>query len=180
MKFGLTRLGGIALAAILATTVLVVSFSPKALADEKIGVVDIPRAIQATKEGQRIKKELDADFQRRKAELEKRKDAIVDMEKNFEKRNLLLSDQARAQQEQKIEKAKMQFFELRDQNLKALAKRDQELSKPLLKRLGKVIDEIARKGGYTAIFHKDDQDLVWASSRIDITNKVIKALEKKH
>lgn len=168
------RLASVALAA-----VTVVGLSANAMADVKIAVVDIPRAIQATKEGKKIKKELDADYQRRKANLEKKKDAIEKMESNFKKKSLLLSRQAAAEQEQKIEQAQMQFMKLRDQNLQALAKRDQELSKPLLKRLSKVIADIAKKDGYTAIFHKDNQALVWASSGIDITDKVIKALEKK-
>ena len=166
------------LASVILCTVTFAGFSANAMADMKIGVVDIPRAIQATKEGQKIKKELDADYQRRKAELEKRKKEIDQMQADFDKKSLVLSDEARNEKEQAIEKAKMQFMQLRDQNLKALAQKDQQLSAPMLKRLGKVIDRIARRDDYMAIFHKDDQSLVWVARSIDITDEVIKELGK--
>lgn len=166
------------LASVVLCTFTFAGFSANAMADMKIGIVDIPKAIQSTKEGKKIKKELDADYQRRKTDLEKRKKDIDQMQADFEKKSLVLSDDARQKKEQAIEQAKMQFMQLRDQNLKALAQKDQQLSAPMLKRLGKAIDRIARRDGYTAIFHKDDQSLVWASSKIDITNEVIKELGK--
>ncbi len=166
------------LASVILCTLTFTGFSANAMADMRIGVVDIPRAIQATKEGQKIKKELDADYQRRKSDLEKRKKEIDQMQADFDKKSLVLSDEARNEKEQAIEKAKMQFMQLRDQNLKALAKKDQELSAPMLKRLGKVIDRIARREGYMAIFHKDDQSLVWVARSVDITDEVIKELGK--
>jgi outer membrane protein len=145
----------------------------------KIGVVDVPKAIQATKEGQKIKKDLETDYNKRKADLEKKAKDIQQMQADFEKKSLVLSDEARAKKGQAIEEEKMHYMELRDKNLQDLAKKDRELSQPMIKKLNEVISEIAKKDGFTAIFHKNDQNLVWASSEIDITEKVIQALEKK-
>lgn len=150
-----------------------------ATADVKIGIVDVPKAIQATKEGQKIKKDLEDDYNKRKAELEKKQKDIQQMMADFEKKSLVLSDEARAKKGQAIEEEKMKYMEARDKNLQDLAKKDRELSQPMIKRLNEVIGDIAKKEGFTAIFHKNDQNLVWASQEIDITDKVIKALEKK-
>ncbi len=150
-----------------------------ATAEVKIGIVDVPKAIQATKEGQKIKKDLEEDYSKRKADLEKRAKDIQTMQADFEKKSLVLSDEARAKKGQSIEEEKMKYMELRDKNLQDLAKKDRELSQPMIKKLNDVIGEIAKKEGFTAIFHKNDQNLVWATQEIDITEKVIKALEKK-
>lgn len=150
-----------------------------ASAEVKIGVVDIPKAIQATKEGQKIKKQLEEDYNKRKADLEKRAKDIAKMQEDFEKKNLVLSDDARNKKQQEIEEQKMKYMELREKNLQDLSKKDHELSQPMIKKLNEVIGNIATKEGFTAIFHKSDQNLVWAAKEIDITDEVVKELEKK-
>jgi len=148
-------------------------------ADTRIGIVDIPKAIQATKEGQKIKKELEADYNKRKADLEKRAKDITKMQADFEKKSLVLSDDARAKKMQEMDEEKSKYMELREKNLQDLAKKDRELSQPMIKKLNEVISEIAKKEGYSLILHKNEQNLVWAAADSDITDIVIKALEKK-
>lgn len=150
-----------------------------AATDVKVGIVDIPRAIQATKEGQKIKKELEKEYNKRKSELDKRMADINKMQADFEKKSLVLSDEARAKKQQEIDAEKSKFMELREKNLQDLSKKDRELSQPMIKKLNEVIGNIAKKDGYTVILHKNDQNLVWASAEVDITEEVIKALEKK-
>lgn len=149
-----------------------------AAAEIKIGIVDIPKAIQATKDGQKIKKQLEEDYNKRKSDMDKRAKDISQMQADFEKKSLVLSDEARLKKQQEIEEERGKFMELREKNLQELAKRDRELSQPMLKKLNDVINEIAKKDGFTAIFHRNDQNLVWATQEIDITDQVVKALEK--
>src|SRR5579872_2593210 len=82
----------------------------RAAADIKIGVVDVPRAIQATKEGQKIKKALEEDYNKRKADLEKKAKDIEAMQQDFEKKSLVLSDEARQKKAQSIEEEKMKYM----------------------------------------------------------------------
>jgi outer membrane protein len=146
-------------------------------AELKIGVVDIPKAIQATKEGKEIKGKLEKEYQKRKDDMDKRAKDITKMQQDFEKKSLVLSDEARAKKQQEIQEETVKFSELREKNLQELAKKDREFSQPMLKKLNTVIGDIAKKDGYTAIFHKNDQNLVWAAKEIDITDAVIKGLE---
>jgi outer membrane protein len=154
-------------------------FTGQLFAEAKIGVVDIPKAIQATKEGQKIKKELEAEYNKRKEDLEKKVKDITKMQADFDKKSLVLSDDARAKKQQEIDGEKAKYMELREKNLQDLAKKDRELSQPMIKKLNTVISELAKKDGYTMILHKNDQNLVWATADSDITDSVIKALEKK-
>ena len=80
--------------------------------------------------------------------------------------------------QQEIDGEKAKYMELREKNLQDLAKKDRELSQPMIKKLNEVIGEIAKKEGFTVILHKNDQNLVWASKEVDITDQVVKALEK--
>jgi outer membrane protein len=101
------------------------------------------------------------------------------MQTDFDKKSLVLSDEARAKKQQEIDAEKTKYMELREKNLQELAKKDRELSQPMIKKLNTVIADIAKKDSYTMILHKNDQNLVWATPDTDITDEVIKALEKK-
>jgi outer membrane protein len=158
---------------------LALGMKAQAAAEVKIGVVDIPKAIQATKDGQKIKKELEEEYNKRKAELEKRVKDISKMQADFEKKSLVLSDEARAKKQQEIDEEKAKYMESREKNMQDLSKKDRELSQPMIKKLNDVIGGIAEKEGYTVILHKNEQNLVWAAKEVDITDQVIKALEKK-
>lgn len=157
----------------------ILSSSAMAATEVKIGVVDIPKAIQETKEGKKIKKQLEDDYNKRKSDLEKRAKDITKMQEDFEKKSLVLSEEARAKKMMEIDKEKAQYMELREKNMQDLAKKDRDLSQPMIKKLNEVISDIAKKQGFTVILHKNDQNLVWASKEVDITDEVIKALEKK-
>ncbi|OFZ11506.1 MAG: hypothetical protein A2Z20_12600 [Bdellovibrionales bacterium RBG_16_40_8] len=150
-----------------------------ASAEVKIGIVDLPAAIQATKEGKKIKKELESEYNKKKADLEKRAKDISIMQTDLDKKSLVLTDEARLKKQQEIDGEKTKYMELREKNLQELSKKDRELSQPMIKKLNDVIGEIAKKEGYTVILHKSEQNLVWAAKETDITDAVIKALEKK-
>jgi outer membrane protein len=153
--------------------------SSVAFAESKVGIVDLPQAIQATVEGKKIKKQLEEEYNKKKADLETRAKDISKMEADFEKKSLVLTDEARLKKQQEIDAEKSKFMDLREKNLQELAKKDRELSQPMIKKLNEVIAEIAKKEGYTVILHKNEQNLVWAAKEVDITDLVIKALEKK-
>jgi outer membrane protein len=159
------------------TSVLLVTTSAFA-AETKIAVVDIPKAIQATREGKQVKTKLEEEFNKRKSDMEKRAKDIQKMQADFEKKSLVLSDEVRKSKEKEIETEKMKYMELRDKNMQDLNKKDRELSEPLRKKLFAAIEKISKEEKYTAIFHKNEQILVWTSSEIDITDRLIKELEK--
>ena len=163
-------------AALAVSTLL--AHSVYAAADTKIGVVDVPKAIQATKEGQRIKKQLEEEYNKRKADLEKKVKEITAMQAEYDKKSLVWSEDARSKKQQEIEAEKAKYMELREKNMQDLAKRDRELSEPMIKKLNEAIKKVASTGGYSIILHKNDQNLVWASQDSDVTDQVIKALEK--
>lgn len=166
-------------ARVLALVCFLISARSFAATETKIGIVDIAQAIQATKEGKKIKKELELEYNKRKSDLEKKAKDISVMQSDFEKKSLVLSDEARMKKMQEIEAEKGKYMESREKNMQDLAKKDRELSQPMIKKLNEVITEIAKKDGFTVILHKNDQNLVWASHDVDITEQVIKALEKK-
>ena len=124
---------------------LIAGFEANAAADVKIGIVDLPQAIQATKEGKKIKKQLEEEYNKKKADMEKKVKDISKMQTDFDKKSLVLSDEARMKKQQEIDAEKTKYMELREKNLQDLAKKDRELSQTMIKKLNEVIGEITKK-----------------------------------
>src|SRR5262245_29464481 len=82
---------------------IVVGWSvPSIAAEQKFGFVDMQKAIQETTDGQKAKKELEGDFNKKKKDLEKREADIKKMREDFEKKALVLSDDVKAKKQQEI------------------------------------------------------------------------------
>ncbi|MEK6554403.1 MAG: OmpH family outer membrane protein, partial [Bdellovibrionota bacterium] len=70
-------------------------FATAQAADIKIGYVDVRKAIETTKSGQKVKKDLEGDFKKREKELQKRAEDVKKMNQDYEKKSLVLSDDAK-------------------------------------------------------------------------------------
>jgi Skp family chaperone for outer membrane proteins len=57
-------------------------------------------------------------------------------------------------------------------------KNDAEISK-VIEQISLVVKELAKAKGYTFVFERDKQLVVYSSERIDITPEVVEALDKK-
>ena len=60
-----------------------------------------------------------------------------------------------------------------------IQKKERELTLPIVTKLKEVIADIAKKEEYTMILEKSEQSVLWAKDDADLTEKVVKAFEKK-
>src|SRR3954463_2183193 len=77
--------------------------SVSALADVKIGFIDMQKAIQETAAGKKAKKELEDEFNKKKKELEKKEADIKKMGEDFEKRSMAMNEDARLKKQGEIQ-----------------------------------------------------------------------------
>lgn len=61
-----------------------------------------------------------------------------------------------------------------------IQKQEAELKKPILEKLKPVIDEVSASEKVALTFEISTSPVVYAESRVDITDAVIKAYDKKH
>jgi len=164
--------------ALLLMGVFFVSASAYSAADIKIGYIDMQKAIQTTSAGKKAKKNLEKEFKKRKKELEKRQADIKKMGKDLEKKSMALSDDVRLKKQQELQKEMVGYQELVGKSQVDIQKKERDLTMPIIKKLRKIIDKIAKKDGYTMILEKSEQGVLWAKKDVDITERVIKEFEK--
>lgn len=153
--------------------------SVNAHADIKIGYVDMQKAIQSTKDGQKAKKSLEAEFEKRKKSLQKKEGDLKKMGEELEKKAMVLSDEVRGQKQKEFQETMMDFQQTVQKNQQEIQQQERKLTEPILKKLQTVIEEMAKKDKYTVILEKRENGVLWAQKELDITEQVVKAFESK-
>lgn len=164
------------MAGLAATAVLMGTAVAKA--EVKIGYIDMQKAIQETSTGKKAKKELETEFNAKKAALQKKEADLKKMTEDLEKKSAALSDDARAKKQQELQQEMMKFQREVGESQANIQKKERDLTAPILEKLQAAVDKIARDGGYAMIFEKNEQSVLWAKKELDLTDAVVKEFEK--
>lgn len=141
-------------------------------ADFKIGFVDAERINRESAPAERAARQLEKEFAPRQQELLRREAQIKALQSQLEKEAVTMSESERRAKEQELARLSIEFQRLQREFREDLnIRRNQEIS-ALLERANRVIRQIAEAEKFDLIV----QDAVYRSPRIDITDRVLKAL----
>lgn len=140
--------------------------------------IDMQAAIQATTAGKSAKSQLEKEFNKKKDELKKKEGSLKKEADEFQKKQNVLSEKARADKQAALQKKMMAFQQELQQSQINIQKKERELTEPILQKLQKVIAKVASEKGYSMVFEKASQSVMWAKSDLDITKDVVKEFEK--
>jgi outer membrane protein len=165
----LIRIAGVVVIA--AMTIPVLAQAP----EYKIGFINSERLFREAAPAKRAQQKLEKEFAARDAEIQKLSKQVRDLQAVLEKDSVTMPEAERRNKERDLanmnrdlQRAQREFRE--DLNLR----RNEELS-AVQERANKVIQQIAADEKFDLII----QEVVYASPRIDITDRVIKALADK-
>jgi outer membrane protein len=141
-------------------------------AELKIGFIDAERINRESAPAELASKRLEKEFAPRAQELQRRETQIKTLQSQLEKDAMTMSESDRRAREQELSRTTLDFQRLQrsyseDLNLR----RNQELQS-LFERANRVIKQIAESEKYDLII----QEAVYRSPRLDITERVLKAL----
>jgi outer membrane protein len=147
-------------------------------ADVKFGYVDLQKAIQSTTIGKKAKAELEAEFNKRKKDIEAKQADIKKMGEDLEKKKGVLSEEAMQKKQGEIQEEMMKYQELVGKNQLEIQKKERDLTAPILEKMRTILDKVAKNEGYTAIFEKNEQSVLWIKAEFNITDKLVQEFEK--
>ena len=159
---------------------LVLSFTFSANASVLIGLVDVQKIITSIKEGKSVQKKLEKAFNDKKAVLKKEEDKIKKAQENYKKQSMVLADAARATKERELQEMVMTLQNKTMEYQKEIQKMEQDLKKPILERLRPIIDEVSKSNQVAMTFELSAAPIVYAETKKDLSDEVIKAYDKKH
>jgi outer membrane protein len=150
--------------------------APAAAVDYKIGFVNTERLFREAAPAKRAQQKLEREFAARDGELQRLSKQVRDLQALLDKDGATMAEADRRNKERDLanlsrdlQRAQREFRE--DLNLR----RNEELA-AIQERANRVIQQIAEAEKYDLILQ---DPVVFASQRIDITEKVIKALADK-
>ena len=141
-------------------------------ADFRVGFVDAERINRESAPADEASKRMEKDFQPRVQEMQRRESQIKNAQALFEKEALTMSENDRRAREQDLNRQIVDLQRLQREFQEDLnLRRQQELGR-LLELANKIIRQIAESEKFDLIV----QEAVYRSPRIDITDRVLKAL----
>ena len=139
----------------------------------KFGFVNTERILRDAALAQRAQKKIEAEFQKRDQELAKIAEQLKRMQDDLDKNSVTMGETQRRNREREFADVNREFQRKQREFREDLNQRRNEELAQVVEMANRVIRQIAEQEKFDIIF----QDAVFASPRIDITDKVIKALD---
>jgi outer membrane protein len=160
---------------------LVLMVPSLALSQQKIGHINSEQIMQALPEAQDAQKSLDNLVSQWEGELQKMQ---ADWKKKFDeydKKKLILTDQARADQEKELRQMEQNIADYRNKKFGQngeLFQKQNEVMKPIQNKIFSVLEDIAKEDGYDYVFDKSGEILLlYTNDKYDLTQKVLQRMQ---
>lgn len=142
--------------------------------DTKIGFVNTDRIFRESQPAIRAQKKLEKEFTNREQGIQKLIKQARDLQSFIEKEGLTMSEADRAKRERDLANLNRDIQRAQREFREDLNQRRNEEFAAVHERARKVIFELAEREKFDLIL----ENVVYASGRVDITDRVIKALER--
>jgi outer membrane protein len=161
----------------LATLAITAGTASAQTAPTKIAFVNSQKIIADAPGAAEIRTTIEREMNKHRADLALADDSLKNMIQSYEKRQLVLSADARTKEETAI-RSRQQALQQRAQSLEEqMAKRQNDLAKPLMDRINAILQELRKEGGYALILDAASGGIVSADPAIDLTETVLTRLK---
>jgi outer membrane protein len=144
-----------------------------AQAEGRIGFVNLDRILRDAAPAVRAQKKIEGEFSKREQELAKLAEGLKRMQEQLEKNAVTMSEADRRTREREFNDQSREFQRKQREFREDLNQRRNEELAGVLDRANRAVRQIAEQEKFDIIF----QEAVYASPRIDITERVIKLLD---
>ncbi len=160
--------------------VLALALAPAlAHAEQKLGYVDLQRALNEVDEGKAAKALLKRDFDEKQKQLDVKKTEFDKLQSDAEKQSVVMSDSAKKEKANELERRARELQGLFMQLQKDLSDREREATKGIFERMANIVREIAEADGFSMVLEKG-AGVVYAPPSLDLTNELIRKYNARH
>ena len=159
----------------LAASLMALSMLPVSVyAETKIGFVNTERVFRESQLAVKAQKKLEKEFQTREQDIQKMVKQGRDLQASLEKDGLTLSEAERSKRQKELANLSRDIQHAQREFREDLNQRKNEEFAGVQDRARKIIIEIAEKEKFDLVV----ENVVYASPKVDITERVLKALER--
>ena len=152
---------------------LFVAGTPERAAAQKIGVVDMQRALAETEDGRKAKDTLKKLFEQRQKTLDKQQTDLKALKDGLDKQRDVLQREVLAKKLEEYQKAVAELQTTYVEFQRELQAKEGELTKPILQRMERVVRRIGQAEGYTLVVDRSEAGVMYVPSTYDLTDVLI-------
>ncbi|MBI5563092.1 MAG: OmpH family outer membrane protein [Deltaproteobacteria bacterium] len=164
---------------ILAAAVMLAAAAPAFAKETKIGHANLQRALNECDAGVKAKAQLEDEAKKLEDELNAQQEDLKKMKDEIDKMGAVWNKETKDAKEAdfrtRSEDFRKKFMDYGDE----LNKKKQDRENLIIEDLRSLVDEIAKKKGYSYVFEKSIGGLLYAPASDDITDEIIKAYNKR-
>jgi len=149
-------------------------FAMSAQADTKIGFINTERVFRDSQLGVKAQKKLEKGFQSREQDIQKMIKQARDLQTSLEKDALTMSEADRNKKQKELSDLSRDIQRVQREFREDLNQRKNEEFSAVQERARKAIMEIAEREKFDIVL----ENVVYASPKVDITERVLKSLDR--
>jgi outer membrane protein len=157
---------------VFAALVSALSVTGAVAAELKVGYVNTQRIFRDAPAAQKAAKKLEGEFAKRDQDLQRMAKQLQGLQENLEKNAVTMAESDRRAKEKEFGELSREFQRKQREFREDLNLRQNEENAAVIEKANKAIKQIAESDKFDLIL----QDVVWVSPKLDITDRVIKAL----
>lgn len=146
-------------------------FTTSAIAETKIALVDVNRAVMQTEDGLRAQATLKKVFDSKQQELNRRQTDMQKQREEIEKQARVLSKEALQKRMEDWQKQAMELQAVFVEYNKELEKRQKELTDPIIEKMMAIVQRIAASEGIDVVMER--AAAAYVKPELDLTNRCI-------
>lgn len=170
--------------ALLLSALFVLPLSTFAAASVKVGVVDMEKAMTLVNKGKKAKSRLESSAKSRAAAIKGKESALQQMKAGFEQQMVAFSNEVKAQKaqefQQQLQAEVISYQKLIKESSMKQQKEIMEATQPIIKELQDTIPGLVKAAQVDIVLEKNVGGLLFAAQKIDLTDKLVAAYNKKY
>jgi outer membrane protein len=151
-------------------------------ADLKIGFINVEEIFKNFSGTKDAQEKFDKEVQKWEQDATNKQKEIKDLKEQLDKQSLLLSSERKAELEAKL-KQKMvdyqEFLQTKFGQKGEVLSKNEELTKPIVEKIQKIIDKIAKDENYDYIMDARAGGVIYGKPAFDLTQRVLGILNKE-
>lgn len=151
---------------------------PVSAAENKIGFIDLQKAISSTKDWKRSFAAFKASFQKEKKVIAKKEERIKKMLESLNKQSFVLDPKLKKKKEDEFRKEKVAFERYVEDQNNEFARKEKEMTQRFLKQMIEVVQKLGKEKKFTMILEK--KAVLYNDEGRDLTDLAVKLYDRTY
>lgn len=149
-------------------------------AEQKLGFVDLQRALNEVEEGKGAKAKLKKKFEKAQAQLDTEQESLKKKKEELDKKRLAMDEATLRAKAEELDREMVRVSGIYAKLQKELTEEERKATADIFKKMRELIVQIAEKEGFSFVFEANESGLLHAPQSLDLTNQLVRAYNEKH